>query len=881
MRVVKLIFLMFAGLVLLLALSLIIFSGFYRKQVQVLVTEQINAGIQSTFTASEIRFSFLRKFPRASLEFRNVLLSVSPVYKQSATGNEINDTLLSARRLFMEISIPDMIRGKYLVNKIDIEDALVNVSVNCKGEKNFIFWKETAKREDRKETVFELKEIQLVNGEIRYNGYANKIFFRSNAKNLVITGNLLEDEKELDITLETEVTMLRIRQNHLPLPVSMTMQGKLLASDRQYRLDPSRISVAGIPADVSGLVLGPGATTDLTVKTSQADIRQWIALLPDPVKKDIKLNVSTGKVEVDGRIMKNPGERAQIRMNVVLRDGVIKMKKKCPDITNLHLKGYFASHHPGDRPGATLRLDIVSASFGGRSLSGYLTVPSSTDPALEGKLEGALLLQELADLIHIPGLGTISGEATMNLTFSLPMDGFRMPCRADLARLSANGVVRLRNVDIAAENPVLQAQSVNGNVILDDPVTLSGFSLRYGKNTINADLSIRNLFPFLSGNSTMISVSGNVQSSFITPETFPGRAAGQTRKEKDKNIALPLRLYLDLNIAAGTFQYKDLTAERVKGNLIYFPGLIQLSHFNAASMGGDISADGAAWKNADGLLTTNLQVSVKDIEIRNCFQAFNNFGQDFIMDKHLRGTTSGDLNIRCIWKEKWKIDRARLVAYSNFRIRNGELIGFEPVMSLSKYIELSELQDIRFSELQNEIYIQNEVVTIPQMEIRSNAFNIFLAGEHGMNHAIDYHLRILLSDLLARKAARAKPENTEFGIVEDDGLGRTSLYLAVTGTTDNYRVSYDKTAVKELLRERMSQEGKVLRELLREEFSPGITGDEVTTDRGDSVSRFRLQWEEKDTVRRIPPRSGDSNKPKFRLQWDDDTTVVRDTLIRK
>jgi hypothetical protein len=205
----------------------------------------------------------------------------------------------------------------------------------------------------------------------------------------------------------------------------------------------------------------------------------------------------------------------------------------------------------------------------------------------------------------------------------------------------------------------------------------------------------------------------------------------------------------------------------------------------------------------------------------------------------------------------------KLVADSKVEIRNGELIGFEPMLGLSRFIDVSELQHIRFSTLKNEIFIRNQVITIPQMDINSSAFNISGSGTHRFDGHFDYRMRVLLSDVLYGRARRAKPENQEFGIVEDDGLGRTSLYLLVSGTSDNYRVSYDRGAVREMIRESIADERNALKQLLHEEFgwfssdSSATSGSAVP---GPSGSRFRITWDEEDE--KIPPAGTPGQSPR-------------------
>ena len=86
------------------------------------------------------------------------------------------------------------------------------------------------------------------------------------------------------------------------------------------------------------------------------------------------------------------------------------------------------------------------------------------------------------------------------------------------------------------------------------------------------------------------------------------------------------------------------------------------------------------------------------------------------------------------------------------------------------------------------------------MEINSNTIDISVFGEHDFDNNIDYHLKLLLSDVLTAKFKRGKNSDEEFGVVEEDGLGRTTLFLKIGGTTDDPEFGYDTKELKEKIK---------------------------------------------------------------------------------
>jgi hypothetical protein len=170
---------------------------------------------------------------------------------------------------------------------------------------------------------------------------------------------------------------------------------------------------------------------------------------------------------------------------------------------------------------------------------------------------------------------------------------------------------------------------------------------------------------------------------------------------------------------------------------------------------------------------------------------------------------------RSSWSEKLDIDENSIYVKSNITIENGELIDFEPMLELSKYLKGADLKSVKFSTLTNTIEIKNRKIFIPLMEIKSSALDITASGEHTFDNIVDYKLRLYLSQILGKKV---KQQNTEFGTIEDDGLGRTMIHLSMKGPMADPKFDWDRKSVEKKITEEVKNETKTFKSLLKEEF---------------------------------------------------------------
>ena len=102
-----------------------------------------------------------------------------------------------------------------------------------------------------------------------------------------------------------------------------------------------------------------------------------------------------------------------------------------------------------------------------------------------------------------------------------------------------------------------------------------------------------------------------------------------------------------------------------------------------------------------------------------------------------------EIDVNTVWSE---ID---------FSIDNGELNNYKPLEALSKFVELEELKAIKFNRLQNSILVKNREIIIPRFKIQSTALNLSIAGTHTFDNDIDYHITLLLSEVLGREVKKA------------------------------------------------------------------------------------------------------------------------------
>jgi len=225
------------------------------------------------------------------------------------------------------------------------------------------------------------------------------------------------------------------------------------------------------------------------------------------------------------------------------------------------------------------------------------------------------------------------------------------------------------------------------------------------------------------------------------------------------------------------------------------------------------------------------------IDVSELFRQMNNFGQAELTHENIKGTLMTTIKLHTYFTNG-ELDMQRLYALADIKIENGELVDFKALKSLSKFIDMRELEEVKFSTLQNEIEVKNGVMNIPQMIIKSSALNLGFSGTHTFENIIDYRVQLNFYDILAGKIKKKKLNKESYEVVDENSF---NFFISMKGPADNPVIKYDKQGVKE----RFKQQGSEIKNAIR-----GVYDDY-------NIEKEKRDWDVKD-------------EPEF-LDWEEKT----------
>ena len=350
--------------------------------------------------------------------------------------------------------------------------------------------------------------------------------------------------------------------------------------------------------------------------------------------------------------------------------------------------------------------------------------------------------------------------------------------------------------------------------------------------------NITDLIGYILKKKNKIDISGRLNSTYMKldelltlKDTLEGKYSG----------TMPNWINADLNTSITTFSYNNFIASDLLGLLTYKNNTLIGEDVSLNSLNGSISGNFKFYESKANKLTLFSQLNLKQLNIRNAFLAFNNFNQDFITAKHLKGIGTAEIEMQATWNPDFIFEKEQLKVKSHLIIEKGELLQFKPLESLSDYVSLEDLKTVKFSTLENTIEIANQVITIPTMEIKSSALSVFISGNHTFEQEIDYQIKLLLSELMSTKFRKKNTQvkKTEFGEVKENGKIFNTIYFKMTGNSENPNISFDGIRFREDVQKGITKEKETIITIIKEDIL--LTKEQEKQEKGRDVI---IEWDD-------------------------------------
>ena len=851
--------------VLILTVSIVLISASFllRDKVGFIILRSLNKNLSTKLEVGSYKLSFLRKFPRASLELKDVLVHSSPDFDSHSFKGINTDTLLAARFVSVEFKITDIIKGIYTIDRIGARLGRANFFTDTTGHVNYnISVKNNSA--GSVETIIDLNKIDVSDIDAYYNSLSAHLIIAGTVKKGKMKSNIRGNNIDFIAGTDLVITRFQLYNFSTDKSIATKLDLNLLSSKAGIRLRKGTLYIDNFDFGIEGFVASDN-NLDLKVIGHNLDIAKMRKYLPEKYMKLVSDYDPSGVIIANSTIkgLLNRTSNPHVEINWQLKNGRIAYKKSNITFRDISFSGHLSNGSGNRYFTSSVSVSDFKGKLGSSEYTGSAILKNFTSPLIDLSLKGRVFPDELKEFFNIKQISRADGSVDMDLKLVRSNWSGKRFSLNDIIDLKPQANLTFNSLTLGLQNNKTLFEKVEGTVVIQNNIRAKDIRFDYRGQNIKITGEFNNLPEWFSGRAVTMSAIANVTFDKLIPEAFFNETpvSGKT-DHKPKAIEFPHDLLLDINFRIDSLTYKTFSSSKIVGVLNYRPRVLTFKSLNMHSLRGLISGTCFIALNKNRDLMAKGSFTVSNIDVNKAFTTFHNFGQSFLKAENIKGTLSGSLSLLFPLDSVLNFHINTLTAEGKYHLVNGALINFDPVKQLSSFIELSELENINFQQLDNDFFIRNNYLYIPQMQVKSSAADLSVNGKHSFDNDYEYHVKILLSQILSKKRSKNKNNITEFGVVEDDGLGRTSLLLKIIGKAEEAKVGYDVKAAGTQVKESFKKEKQTLKTILNQEYGWYKNDSMVNQKPQEKKSRFKIIWDDGDTVQSNPKSPASKNQVK-------------------
>lgn len=779
-----------------------IFSQLYGNKIKELLLQQLNNELLvKVEIKGDVKFVFWKDFPNATLEINSLVAHGSAPYTQKK--------MLRANSVYLNMSIYDLLKQNWTFNSIIIEKGTFNLYKDKQGNTNFQLVKETNNKKETQPLNLSINKAVLNKVQVIYNDETTQFITDIIIEQGLLNGNFKKETLFFTASLESNVKQLSLKNEEYLVNKAVALKGSLkIDTDKEhYNLQTEYVTIENNVFKVNGLIAiaQQGTQLGLEIIASEIAVNEIINLAPEKIAETLNEYSLTGIVEAQVNIngmlsaYTNPFVNAQVK----LKKSSFSIKELNAKAENVWANINYNNGSLKSNASATLIVEDITGNIGNSSLSGKVIIKNLDNPNLHVEYKGKLDLALVQPLIVNETVTQASGFINVeNL----------------LLKVNINQIKQLENAEDLMIQTMFTAENVRLKIKQEEILIRQGnFKVNYREidirqaqiaalqSNINLNLKLENWKPFLfalnkpeTSAINKLIINADIAADKLNWNSWQQYFKADSNKVATTNAEASKfnrnqagNLVGKAKVKINEFVLNKFQAKQVVAQLTFTPNQIFLHNGSLMALGGDADTKGYfAFK--DRKLEINFSLIARNTDIKQLFSSFDNFEQTAITHENLEGELTADVKFSSVWN-KGIFSPNDLYVYADMKIDNGKLLNFKPLESMSKFISIDELRNIRFGTLRNTIEIKNQTITIPNMLIQSSALNIGVSGTQTFSGNINYATKLNLFDVLGKKFGRNK-QRFEFEEIDESNF---NLFLNIGGTINNPIVKYDRSGMKD------------------------------------------------------------------------------------
>lgn len=804
MRIAKIILQYLLVLVMALATLIVVAFHVLERDLSNLVLSTLEPYIKADVKVQSIQATLFDAFPQGSVELVNVRIS--------DTDSTSNNYAYEIGRVYLMFDYKDLFSGNIRVRHIALRDATIKMVYNSDGSTNFEFWKVSdSSSTDTTDVQLDLDKVELYNTKFSFFNFQDDFKLATHINHGHFSLHTIGQDTHMDIEADFEINALQDGEiNWLEQKKLKSKLGFSILDLETYTIQGGDLEIENLKFKIDGTIDNstPSLYTDIAVRSEHSRLEELLKLSPD------LLNGSLDDYEIEGAAWFNTTikgnwsatESAKIDVGFGFRDGSILQKSSDLRLQSLNLDGHYSNGEQQTNASSYISLKGLKAQHNTGSITGDFSMSNFDKPYCQFALKGDLDLAWLNNMFSFDEVKDLEGKIEANLHFKGLLDDLNQT--NSLSNVEIGGDLLLNEIELSLIDLPESFQHINGKLSFEKPyLMVNDFSMTYGASDLGIEGYFKNPLTFLNDRTLLL--YGDLTCDTLNFDELIPPSSESDSAQEEAPFEWPGYLFANLNSSIDYIKYEDFEVENIKGTTKYTRKQLFLKEVGFDGIGGHFNINGLVKANNFTGYSVDADMDLDSIDITELFKVFGNFDQDVITDENIKGRLSTQSTIAFKMDDHFDVDINTLSMNSLVTIVDGELVDFMPMVKMAGFIKVGNFQHIIFDTLTNEIFIQGDLITLPETEVHSNTFDMTISGTHTFENICDYRMSVNLKKLFMQENSIT---DRSFNFYAVEPKGGITVYLTVKGPADDPVIGYDTDALGGSIGKGISQQAKELLE---------------------------------------------------------------------
>ncbi len=848
-------------------LSLVIIAAFFEDQISERLVKEINKQLKTELRVEEFNLSLLSGFPDASANLHNVQVD-----------DALNGTLLDAESLSFRFGLLSLFSSNIKVHSVVIEDGSLYVKTDKRGKTNYNIVKDSPEVETdeaESELGLSLDEARLNRVEVIYVDQRAKYYTKFHVDKAVASGEFSSEQFSLMSFADIQFHFFESDKEKFLVDEHIIYDAKLDVdfTNGKYIFDDVTVGVSSNVFNVDGKIeeVKKGLNYDLAVTSDEGSIASVIALLPPEQKEYLGDVDSKGTFFFNSTIKGIQTQRTNPAISVEfgLEEGRVSSKKLGNSLNDVSFTAKFSNGKQRTNKYSSFEITDFKGYFNKELLEGGMKISNLDNPLIDFNVDGVLPMESVYKILDYPtvtdgdgdvefkkirlkgrykdiispyGIGRVDTSGDIEFDdASLTINKQKIVLDKGLLRFQDNS---LKVADLVMESPgteiVLHGTFLNLlPVLFADSLNSKHAELKFNAALDATRIDFDNLLKI-----TAIPV----EEGDVSAATFDSLKVAKTQERERITNFLNGKFEAKID----EFNYEKIEGEDFRGTL-EFENNEMVVKGKVQMMDGRMLVDGTTYFEDRPRLEAKL--TCERINIKEFFKQSENFGQEVLVSKNLKGKLDAKFFIEAFWDKDATFLTNKLHILGDIGWTNGELVGLKMLYDFSDYIKLKDLQRIKFTNLHNYMEVKKNKLYMPAMFIQSNAMNMTVSGTHTFENKIDYNVKVNAGQVVWNKFKR---HNSKYQPQKAKKKGWFNLYYRIYGPMETFAYESDKKRVKRSFELSNTRKKRIQKEL-RKQFGD-IVSIEEPTDWKDVIPEYEEDDGEEEEVEFIEFEESETNE---------------------